>query len=221
MSRKLSGVLIQHKTGTASQWTSVNPTLAKGEIGFETDTAKMKIGDGVTAYNNLPYLQAQAGESVGHIQYQYTVENGYIALDGSEISRSTYSALWAWCQNNSLTTSNQSSNPQLFGTGDGSTTFNIPNFIDKVLQGGSAVTSKNAGLPNIVGEADYIIGHKSNTSVEGAMASSIMTGTGTWGGDGSLRPWNLAFKASDYNTIYGASDTVQPPAIVLIPQIKY
>jgi hypothetical protein len=56
MSRKLSGVLIQHKTGTASQWTSVNPTLAKGEIGFETDTAKVKIGDGVASWENLAYI---------------------------------------------------------------------------------------------------------------------------------------------------------------------
>lgn len=67
MSRKLSGVLIQHKTGTTSQWTSVNPTLAKGEIGFETDTAKMKIGDGVTTYNNLPYLGESAASNLNLI----------------------------------------------------------------------------------------------------------------------------------------------------------
>jgi hypothetical protein len=67
MSRKLSGVLIQHKTGTASQWTSINPTLAKGEIGFETDTAKMKIGDGVTTYNNLPYLGESAAANLNLI----------------------------------------------------------------------------------------------------------------------------------------------------------
>ena len=37
---------IQVRRGTASQWTSANPTLASGEWGFETDTGKVKIGDG-------------------------------------------------------------------------------------------------------------------------------------------------------------------------------
>lgn len=221
MSRKLSGVLIQHKTGTAAQWTSVNPTLAKGEIGFETDTAKMKIGDGVTTYNNLPYLQAQAGESVGHVQYQYTVENGYIALDGSEVSRSTYSALWDWCQNKGLTTSDQMTNPQLFGTGDGSTTFRVPNFIDRVLQGGSSITFKNAGLPNIIGDAGWMIISNDYYST-GAFSSVSHLGTTTGSPGGSGNRWvSLLFDASLSNSIYGASETVQPPAIVLIPQIKY
>lgn len=47
---------IQLRRGTASSWTSTNPTLAAGEIGFETDTGKFKIGkDGLTAWNSLPY----------------------------------------------------------------------------------------------------------------------------------------------------------------------
>lgn len=54
--RTFSGATIQNKTGTAAAWTSANPILAKGEIGVEIDTAKMKVGDGVTVYNNLPYL---------------------------------------------------------------------------------------------------------------------------------------------------------------------
>ena len=47
---------IQIRRGTASQWTSANPTLASGEWGFETDTKKGKIGDGVTAWNSLAYV---------------------------------------------------------------------------------------------------------------------------------------------------------------------
>lgn len=46
---------IQVRRGTASQWTSANPTLASGEWGFETDTNKTKIGDGSTAWNSLAY----------------------------------------------------------------------------------------------------------------------------------------------------------------------
>ena len=36
---------IQVRRGTASQWTSANPTLAAGEWGLETDTLKTKIGN--------------------------------------------------------------------------------------------------------------------------------------------------------------------------------
>jgi hypothetical protein len=47
--------VIQVKRGTASSWTSANTVLAAGEIGFETDTKKMKVGDGSTAWNSLSY----------------------------------------------------------------------------------------------------------------------------------------------------------------------
>jgi hypothetical protein len=49
---------IQIRRGTAAQWTSTNPTLASGEQGFETDTNKMKIGNGATAWTSLPYIAA-------------------------------------------------------------------------------------------------------------------------------------------------------------------
>jgi hypothetical protein len=47
---------IQIRRGTASQWTSANPTLSSGEFGFETDTNKAKIGDGSTAWTSLSYF---------------------------------------------------------------------------------------------------------------------------------------------------------------------
>jgi hypothetical protein len=46
---------IQTRRGTAASWTSTNPTLAAGEIGFESDTGKIKIGTGSTAWNALTY----------------------------------------------------------------------------------------------------------------------------------------------------------------------
>jgi hypothetical protein len=47
--------LIQVRRDTAANWTSTNPTLASGEQGFETDTGKLKIGTGSTAWSSLPY----------------------------------------------------------------------------------------------------------------------------------------------------------------------
>lgn len=46
---------IQIRKGTAAQWTSANPILLAGEIGFETDTGKIKIGDGSTTWATLVY----------------------------------------------------------------------------------------------------------------------------------------------------------------------
>lgn len=47
--------IIQIRRGTSSQWSTTNPVLADGELGFETDTKKGKLGNGVTAWNSLPY----------------------------------------------------------------------------------------------------------------------------------------------------------------------
>lgn len=45
----------QSGTGTG-KWGTINPTLAAGEFGLETDTGKLKIGDGTTAWNSLTYI---------------------------------------------------------------------------------------------------------------------------------------------------------------------
>jgi hypothetical protein len=47
--------IIQLKRGTAAALTSANPVLAAGEVVFETDTKKMKVGDGSTAWTSLTY----------------------------------------------------------------------------------------------------------------------------------------------------------------------
>lgn len=52
---------LQIRKDTAANWTSNNPTLYSGEMGFETDTYKMKIGDGSTAWTSLPYIGNQQG----------------------------------------------------------------------------------------------------------------------------------------------------------------
>lgn len=46
---------LQLKRGTAARWVELNPVLAAGEPGFEYDTKKLKIGDGKTAWSDLPY----------------------------------------------------------------------------------------------------------------------------------------------------------------------
>lgn len=47
---------INLRAGTAAAWTTANPTLHAGEPGYETDTGKLKIGNGATAWNGLAYV---------------------------------------------------------------------------------------------------------------------------------------------------------------------
>lgn len=52
--------VIKLRRSTAAQWTSANPTLGAGEPGFESDTNKLKIGDGTTAWTSLGYSSGAA-----------------------------------------------------------------------------------------------------------------------------------------------------------------
>ena len=47
---------MQQRRGTASQWTSANPVLNAGEMGWESDTNKFKIGDGTNHWADLDYF---------------------------------------------------------------------------------------------------------------------------------------------------------------------
>jgi len=55
MSSLVSEAVVRPTRGTAAAWTSNNPTLAAGQVGYETDTGKTKIGDGSTAWTSLTY----------------------------------------------------------------------------------------------------------------------------------------------------------------------
>lgn len=69
---------IQLRRDTAANWTVKNPILASGELGYETDTRKGKVGDGNTTWNSLPYV------------WKTTVTtgstNGTIAVDGTDVA---------------------------------------------------------------------------------------------------------------------------------------
>lgn len=56
---------IQVRRDTAAMWTSVNPTLAAGEIGFETDTSRFKVGTGSAAWTSLAYQGIPTGGAAG------------------------------------------------------------------------------------------------------------------------------------------------------------
>lgn len=68
MIRDDSGV-IEHRYDTKENWTEANPILARGELGVEIEfgVAKLKVGDGITCWQELDY--AAGGSGTGGIQY--------------------------------------------------------------------------------------------------------------------------------------------------------
>lgn len=62
MAEKTIKTKIQLRNDLAATWNSKNPVLLKGEMGVETDTRKIKIGDGTTAWKALSYVGADAND---------------------------------------------------------------------------------------------------------------------------------------------------------------
>ena len=75
--------LIQIRRDTAANWTSANPILAQGELGLETDTSKIKAGDGSTVWASLGYLI----DTGGYAAYADTTANftGTLQNGGSNV----------------------------------------------------------------------------------------------------------------------------------------
>jgi hypothetical protein len=85
--------LIQLRRDTAANWTSTNPTLAAGEMGFETDTGKFKIGTGSTAWTSLLYA-TDASEITGTVINGTTTTGasgvGYMGLPQNSTTTGAY-----------------------------------------------------------------------------------------------------------------------------------
>jgi len=76
----MATVRLQLRRGTASQWTSSNPILAAGEMGVETDTRKVKIGDGTSTWTTLDYVAADV-PAIGEIA-QDAINDAFVAGTG-------------------------------------------------------------------------------------------------------------------------------------------
>lgn len=64
------------RNDTSNNWQTKNPILSLGEIGFETDTNKFKIGNGTVEYNTLPYCTYTTEEISAMISDSVSVIDG-------------------------------------------------------------------------------------------------------------------------------------------------
>lgn len=136
------------------------------------------------------------------------VPEGYLPAEGAEISRTTYADLF-----NVIGTK--------FGEGDGSTTFSLPNLVGRFLEGdGVPGTLKEPGLPEISGTFGFS-GGSGTRNVAGAFATQSSYNTLSHNSSSGNTSQILSFSAARSNSIYGASTTVQPPAVTVKFIIKY
>ena len=84
---------IQLRRDTAANWTSANPTLSSGELGYETDTGKFKIGNAAgTAWTSLSYAAVTAYGDLSGTPSAYTLPTattsvlGGVKVDGTTVT---------------------------------------------------------------------------------------------------------------------------------------
>lgn len=155
---------------------------------------------------------------VGDVVFRPYLRAGYVKADGATVNRASYPSLVAFATTYKLWTTNPAAEPWKFGTGDGSTTMVLPNYKERVVQGGTTPAKREAGLPNITG--NFVL---SSDSTAEQMKGAFVRGAsvGRYAGDRDNNAMDISFNASRSSPIYGRSSTVQPASIVLIPQMKY
>lgn len=164
------------------------------------------------------------GARVGDIILRPTLRDGYIKANGATVKASEYPRLLAWVQEAGMTVTAEQyqtdCSKYVYDAAQDKLT--LPNMTGRVLQGGETVKSVEAGLPNIRGSfSGHLLGYQADsTRSDGAFYITVHNDRQADGGGYANMP-SFNFDASKSNPIYGASDTVQPPAITMIAQIKY
>ncbi len=166
------------------------------------------------------------GNLVGDVVPRPFLELGYVKANGATVNRADYPTLVAFANAHSLWTNTPATEPWKFGKGNDSTTMVLPDYRNRVIQGGDSTGVLNAGLPNItgyMGSADSCYLWKAAEGSLSASKNHQPSYRNVFSNDGET-PYaypDIRLDASNSNTIYGSSTTVQPPAITQISQIKY
>lgn len=164
---------------------------------------------------------------VGCVRGSLFLPKGYIKANGATVQRADYPRLVQFINSNNLWTDDTTTNAGLFGKGDGSSTFILPDYRERIPQytEESIGGIRGAGVPDVSGffnfnssilTKDFVgpftAGWESTSTPDFSSLPQITSGVYYSG---------LEFHTSHANSIYGSSETVQPPAINVIPILRY
>lgn len=180
-------------------------------LGKQEKAASAKVADSVVWENvsGRPDLSALIPPGTIIHYAGRTVPSGWLICNGANVSRTDYAALFA-----AIGT--------IYGAGNGSTTFGLPNLNGRFLEGTTSTSSvgnyRSAGLPNITGyfsnNGDGRFENSSGSFTNNGSATHSHSGSNIWEGRG------FDFSASKSSSFYGLSSTVQPPSMTVLFLIK-
>lgn len=179
-------------------------------LGKQEKAASAKVADSVVWENvsGRPDLSALIPPGTIIHYAGRTVPSGWLICNGANVSRTDYAALFA-----AIGT--------IYGAGDGSTTFGLPNLDGRFLEGTTSASSVgtyySAGLPNITGSFTSH-GNTGSMQTTGAFTNG---GTGVHSNSGGASDGRHVYMdANRCSYVYGGTRTVQPAALLTLVLIK-
>ena len=197
--------------------------LENGFVGSETDWLLSLRGAPGESGSGLPV-------GFEYFSVNPNVPSGSLPLFGGTYSREIYASLWNYAKSQpkyvisedkwqELYSANNGNVP-FYSFGDGKTTFRVPS-LSCWIRGASGLEEVGsylaAGLPNIEGSitgTDYAIFGAANVINKGAISAGGANYTSSGTSNSSIYKSTLTLDASKANSIYGNSNTVQPPSII-------
>ena len=156
-------------------------------------------------------VSASTGVPAGAIMFfgVKSIPDGWLLCNGANVSRTTYANLFAAIGTN-------------FGSGNGSTTFTLPNLSGRFIEGttstGSVGNTYSAGLPNITGK--FLNGGDWGAEWQPPSGCFARTGVQNAGANGTDYREFTKIDASLSSATFGRSSSVQPPSMALLACIK-
>lgn len=195
--------------------TSIVKSISGNELSFYISLANNNVGNSLsnTTYWTKAVFTGSSPIGAPQITLNFgaTLPENCIWLEGAAVSRTTYSTLFGIYGTT-------------YGAGDGSTTFNLPDFRNRAIWGSDSAGYIAAGLPNITAGVQYKDSdYDHSIAIRSAWGAFYASGWGTCVGrregvDGNTQ---LNFDASRSSSIYGNSTTVQPPSIKVRVYTRY
>ena len=178
MATQVINTTFKLKRGIASRWMELNPILMEGEPGFEMDRNRLKIGDGVTAWNDLPYIEGKAEFEV------YASKNDFPAAGDENVLYACEDGIYRYIQNeyvliNGSGIKHLSVNGVLVEPEEGVVAINVPTQISELTDGenawleiAAARSVADSGLALATQNADAIAILNGDETVVGSVKSA-------------------------------------------------